>query len=426
MAVSKRLRYEILRRDNHTCRYCGASAPDTPLRVDHVIPIALGGTDEPSNLVTSCEPCNSGKSSASPDAHHVADVADDALRWSAAMQQAAEELRAQNEPKRAYRDAFEQAWNGWTYENGGKRHTLDLPDGWKTSLDNFREAGLPVEVWPDIIEKAMTNKTVTASNTFRYCCGIGWRMVRELQDRAKAIAGGKPSAAAAPLDSVVQAALDIWADAAGDEASGETRASILATAKSARERDVDAHLILEAAQYAAWYGLSKIGDAIGELEVDRVAQAWTMSWLTTTGEYPDEQRSERVRQQVDQLLGAGVYVTRVERAAAYAGSRRSALLHFGLSDDEREVTGVTEYFAKVIETWREAFHAAARRWPNEAEHSALLDSIRRIGTDGDIYIEDVYPAAAAAGSYQDPDISTCLTRHLSVFEIAARPLAPAS
>lgn len=36
MAVSKRLRYEILRRGNHTCRYCGASAPDVPLRVDHV------------------------------------------------------------------------------------------------------------------------------------------------------------------------------------------------------------------------------------------------------------------------------------------------------------------------------------------------------------------------------------------------------
>ncbi|MEU5976310.1 hypothetical protein [Streptomyces sp. NPDC047315] len=25
MAVSKRLRYEILRRDNHACRYCGAA-----------------------------------------------------------------------------------------------------------------------------------------------------------------------------------------------------------------------------------------------------------------------------------------------------------------------------------------------------------------------------------------------------------------
>src|SRR5690606_6758165 len=63
MAVSKRLRFEIFRRDSHTCRYCGATAPGTPLRVDHVVPLAPGGTDHPSNLVTSCEPCNSGKTS---------------------------------------------------------------------------------------------------------------------------------------------------------------------------------------------------------------------------------------------------------------------------------------------------------------------------------------------------------------------------
>ena len=41
MAVSKRLRYEILRRDNHTCRYCGESAPDVKLTIDHVVPVSL-------------------------------------------------------------------------------------------------------------------------------------------------------------------------------------------------------------------------------------------------------------------------------------------------------------------------------------------------------------------------------------------------
>ena len=39
MAVSKRTRYEVLRRDNHACRYCGASAPDAKLTVDHVLPV---------------------------------------------------------------------------------------------------------------------------------------------------------------------------------------------------------------------------------------------------------------------------------------------------------------------------------------------------------------------------------------------------
>lgn len=33
MAVSKRLRYEILRRDDHACRYCGDRAPDVKLTV---------------------------------------------------------------------------------------------------------------------------------------------------------------------------------------------------------------------------------------------------------------------------------------------------------------------------------------------------------------------------------------------------------
>jgi len=31
MAVSKRLRFEILRRDDHACRYCGATAPEAKL-----------------------------------------------------------------------------------------------------------------------------------------------------------------------------------------------------------------------------------------------------------------------------------------------------------------------------------------------------------------------------------------------------------
>jgi 5-methylcytosine-specific restriction endonuclease McrA len=39
MAVSKRTRYEVLRRDNHACRYCGGIAPDVILTVDHVTPV---------------------------------------------------------------------------------------------------------------------------------------------------------------------------------------------------------------------------------------------------------------------------------------------------------------------------------------------------------------------------------------------------
>ena len=48
MAISKRTRFEVLRRDNYTCRYCRST--ESELTLDHVTPVALGGTDEITNL----------------------------------------------------------------------------------------------------------------------------------------------------------------------------------------------------------------------------------------------------------------------------------------------------------------------------------------------------------------------------------------
>lgn len=45
MSISKSLRYEVFRRDNHTCRYCGGTTPEVRLTIDHVTPVTLGGTD---------------------------------------------------------------------------------------------------------------------------------------------------------------------------------------------------------------------------------------------------------------------------------------------------------------------------------------------------------------------------------------------
>jgi hypothetical protein len=422
MAVSKRLRYEILRRDNHTCRYCGATAPAVPLRVDHVTPVALGGSDKPENLVTSCEPCNSGKSSATVDSTVVANVSEDALRWAAAMAQAAEELREQQAPKLAYREVFRAAWNEWTWKDNGKKRTFDLPQDWKGSLDAFHQAGLPQDVWPDIVEKSMTNKTVKPENLFRYCCGIGWRMVGELQDRARLITGAT-AGDTAPLDSVVRAAIDMWAEAGGEDADGQTRAALLASAKAAREQDADAHRIVRAGEYAAWFGLDSIADATAAFEHDDAMQQWSSAWRTVTGDYPEDEKYEVVKRQIRALQSADVYVARLEKAAAYAGSRRSTRLHFGLTDEELDLTGGPADLHRVAEIWGAAFHASANRWPTSEEYEALKVHTLQLGPDGDVWRQDAYVAAAAAGAYQDPDITTCLTRHMSVFEIAARPLA---
>lgn len=61
MSVSKRVRFEVFKRDKFTCQYCGRSAPDIVLHCDHITPKASGGTDDILNLVTSCADCNLGK-----------------------------------------------------------------------------------------------------------------------------------------------------------------------------------------------------------------------------------------------------------------------------------------------------------------------------------------------------------------------------
>lgn len=61
MAVSVRLRFEVFKRDDYTCRYCGRRSPEVVLEVDHIVPVSAGGSDDEMNLATSCWDCNRGK-----------------------------------------------------------------------------------------------------------------------------------------------------------------------------------------------------------------------------------------------------------------------------------------------------------------------------------------------------------------------------
>lgn len=185
MAVSKRVRYEVLRRDNHTCRYCGATADDGPLTVDHVVPTSLGGTDDPSNLVAACRDCNAGKSSSSPDSALVDDVAQDSLRWSAAMKLAAERLTVRAAAMNEYGLTFQAALEdyGWPKED----YAIVLPDDWQSSVERFFTAGLPIEQLVRALHVAMSKRHIGRYDKFRYAAGICWKVITEMQEEARAI-----------------------------------------------------------------------------------------------------------------------------------------------------------------------------------------------------------------------------------------------
>lgn len=225
MAVSKRLRFEIFRRDNHTCVYCGRSVPEVKLQPDHVIPETLGGRDEPSNLVTACGECNSGKSATPPDASMVEGVSQSAVRWAGAMQAAADAALADLKGRDARRGEFKDKWDSW--KAGGQ--TMPIPDSWAESVDRFLSAGLPMPILLDCVDRAMSNKKIKTHDLFRYMCGIAWSKVTELQEAARALADGRVEQKKSPIQA---GRLDLARELLADHAKEDEREHLIANARA--------------------------------------------------------------------------------------------------------------------------------------------------------------------------------------------------
>jgi 5-methylcytosine-specific restriction endonuclease McrA len=60
----------LFARDRYRCQYCGRTAaelkPRESLTRDHLIPLSRGGTNEWTNCVTACSPCNTRKGNRMP------------------------------------------------------------------------------------------------------------------------------------------------------------------------------------------------------------------------------------------------------------------------------------------------------------------------------------------------------------------------
>jgi hypothetical protein len=59
--ITQKRRFEIFKRDDFTCKYCGGKPPEKKLTLDHKVAKSKGGSDEDSNLVTACSDCNLAK-----------------------------------------------------------------------------------------------------------------------------------------------------------------------------------------------------------------------------------------------------------------------------------------------------------------------------------------------------------------------------
>lgn len=170
-AISKKVRFEVFKRDGFTCQYCGAHPPQAILHVDHIIPVAEGGGNEDTNLVTACDHCNLGKS-----ANSLAKIPASLAERAAEVAEREEQLRGYSEVMAAQRERIEDdAWE--VAEVFMRRFAQDgIRRDWLESIKRFVER-IGVHECIRAMEIA-TARQRYPNKCFPYFCGICWNIVR--------------------------------------------------------------------------------------------------------------------------------------------------------------------------------------------------------------------------------------------------------
>jgi len=172
-SISKRLRFEIFKRDQFTCQYCGAHPPSVILHVDHISPVAHGGLNEIDNLITSCESCNLGKSS-----KELSDIPMSLKDKAGITQEREAQIIGYQEILTAKRQRIESQSEQVreVYERFNDGYTLT--ESAMTSVRRFVEIiGLDETI--KSMEIACTAKSVKDHVKFKYFCGVCWNRARE-------------------------------------------------------------------------------------------------------------------------------------------------------------------------------------------------------------------------------------------------------
>ena len=182
--LSKRTRFEVFKRDDFRCAYCGASPPDALLHADHIIPVVDGGENKFSNLVTACERCNLGKGPRPlADSAHplVTPESIEATKERKAQidryrkhirEWADAKLAAENDEVAIVAEAF-MGKPGFTWQQEG------APEARNQVLGFIRRLGVK-----RVREAAAISLRREARDQFRYFCGCCWTMIRAGDDDA--------------------------------------------------------------------------------------------------------------------------------------------------------------------------------------------------------------------------------------------------
>jgi hypothetical protein len=173
-AMSKTLRFEVFKRDGFKCQYCGAHPPQVILQVDHIHPVAKGGSDEIGNLITSCQPCNLGKGVRS-----LTSAPQGMKEQTAEAQEREAQIKGFSEVMEAARQRMDrEAWNVAAALEGAE----EIDEFSRANLQSIRMFIKRAGYWP-VLEaaEAAYGRFGISQRAFKYFCGICWGLIREIE-----------------------------------------------------------------------------------------------------------------------------------------------------------------------------------------------------------------------------------------------------
>jgi hypothetical protein len=196
-SLTKSRRYAILARDGFQCRYCGAAADNTVLVVDHIIPVALGGTNDPENLITACEVCNQGKAAKTPTT--AAPTETDRKRLEESVRRQEDAARLVAEAAESRKNLRQELCNAWCEI----RNTESITSATLRSLLHWHSEVGPKRLvnWITIAQERKPDWS-----DFNLCRYIGGIRKREYENELKAEARADDRRWRGPVDGVYREA----------------------------------------------------------------------------------------------------------------------------------------------------------------------------------------------------------------------------
>lgn len=171
--LSKRIRFEVFKRDGFACQYCGRHPPEVMLEIDHIIAVSEGGDATESNLVTACFDCNRGKSSIPLSA-----VPKGLQERGAEIAEREEQLRGYREIVQAHMQREEaDAWEVVHTLFPETQKTESVRRDWFFQIKQFNKR-LQVHEVIEAAEIASSRGFYSDSKIFRYFCGVCWRKIK--------------------------------------------------------------------------------------------------------------------------------------------------------------------------------------------------------------------------------------------------------